>query len=265
LIIGEGRNYRRSTLLLGSFAMVLFLCANGYAAHERNKVWRNDESLWLDVVTKSPGNSRGLMNYGNVLMKKGDYAGALGYFRRAQVIAPNYGILFINIAIAEGATGQTAQAERDFKKALILAPEAPDSHTYYAAWLLKHSRPAEALRLATRAAELAPADILSRDLLIEARATASRPATATFYLEQSLEYYQAERFEDSIAACRLALALRANFAEAWNNIGAAYNQLGQYHQAAEACENALRLKPDYALAANNLRFAQQRLPALPGR
>ena len=146
-----------------------------------------------------------------------------------------------------------------------MAPESPDSHTYYAAWLLKHSRPAEALRLATQAVELAPADIMARDLLLEAKATANRPATAAFYLDQSLEYYQVERYEDSIAACRMALSLRANYAEAWNNIGAAYNRLGQYDQAAEACEKALRLKPGYELAANNLRFAQQRLPAMQAR
>ena len=256
-------HHRRAIILAGSFAVALFLCGNAYATYQRNKVWRNNESLWQDVVAKSPGNSRGLMNYGNVLMKKGDYADALGYFHRAQVIAPRYATLFINIAIAEGANGQSAQAERDFRKALSLAPESPDSHTYYAAWLLKHSRPAEALRLVTRAVELAPADIMARDLLLEAKA--SRPVNAAFYLDQSLEYYQAERFEDSIAACRTALSLQANYAEAWNNIGAAYNRLGQYHQAAEACEKALRLKPDYELAANNLRFAQKRLPAIQAK
>ena len=265
LIIKERNTYRRPIAVAGSFAIVLFLCGNAYATNQRNKVWRNNESLWKDVVAKSPGNSRGLMNYGNVLMKKGDYADALGYFRRAQVIAPRYSTLFINIAIAEAANGQSVQAELDFKKALSLAPESPDSHTYYAAWLLKHSRPTEALRLATLAVELAPADIMARNLLLEAKATASRPVNAAFYLDQSLEYYQAERFEDSIAACRTALSLQANYAEAWNNIGAAYNRLGHYQQASEACEKALRLKPGYELAANNLRFARERLPVTPAR
>ena len=265
LIIKERKSYHRSIVAAGSLAVVLFLCGNAYATNQRNKVWRNNESLWRDVVTKSPGNSRGLMNYGNVLMKKGDYAEALRYFRRAEVIAPRYATLFINIAIAEGANGKLAQAERDFRKALSLAPGNPDSHTYYGAWLLKHSRPLEASRLAAQAVELAPADIMARDLLFKAKATANRPATAAFYLEQSLEYYQAERFEDSIAACRTALSLQANYAEAWNNIGAAYNQLGHYDLAAEACEKALRLKPGYELAANNLRFAQLRLPPMQAK
>lgn len=265
LLIKERKSYRRSIVVAGSVAIALFLCGNAYATNQRNKVWRSNESLWHDVVTKSPGNSRGLMNYGNVLMGKGDYAGALAYFRRAQVIAPRYSTLFINIAIAEGANGQSAQAERDFGRALSLAPESPDSHTYYAAWLLKHSRPVEALHLTEQAVELAPADMMARDLLLKAKATVNRRATAAFYLDQSLEYYQAERFEDSIAAGRMALSLQANYAEAWNNIGAAHNRLGRYDLAAEACEKALRLKPGYELAANNLRFAQQRLPAMQRR
>src|SRR5207248_6231645 len=45
-------------------AVGLFLCGNGYATFQRNKVWKTEESLWHDVVTKSPRNPRGLMNYG---------------------------------------------------------------------------------------------------------------------------------------------------------------------------------------------------------
>src|SRR5262249_42118224 len=44
-----------------SSAILLILCANGYATFERNKVWKTEESLWHDVVTKSPRNPRGLM------------------------------------------------------------------------------------------------------------------------------------------------------------------------------------------------------------
>jgi Flp pilus assembly protein TadD len=65
------------------------------------------------------------------------------------------------------------------------------------------------------------------------------------------------------AACRAALELRPNYAEAWNNIGAAYNKLGRYEEAAAACEQALRYKPDLELARNNLRYARQMAKALP--
>jgi tetratricopeptide (TPR) repeat protein len=60
-----------------------------------------------------------------------------------------------------------------------------------------------------------------------------------------------------IAACRAALELRPNYADAWNNICAGYNKLGRYEEAAAACEQALRYKSDFELAHNNLQYARK--------
>lgn len=149
-------------------AVVLFLTANGYATFQRNKVWKNDETLWRDVIEKSPHNGRGLMAYGNQLMNKGDYAGALDYFHRAQQFTPRYYFLLINIAIAENAINQEAAAEQHFKEALQMAPSYPDSYIYYARYLLQHSRGDEARPLLHKALELSPADVTARELLQEA-------------------------------------------------------------------------------------------------
>ena len=111
---GDAREHV-SPKIAATFAVVLFLCASSYATFQRNKVWKTEETLWHDVVIKSPGNGRGLMNYGNTLMAKGDYAGALDYFHRAQQLTPHYSVLFINLAIAEDASKQSALAEQHFK------------------------------------------------------------------------------------------------------------------------------------------------------
>jgi Flp pilus assembly protein TadD len=246
------------------FAILFILCANGYATFQRNKVWKTEETLWHDVVTKSPGNPRGLMNYGNTLMARGDYEGALDYFHRAQSISPQYSVLLINLGIAEDATKQSAAAEQHFKDALRLAPASPDSYTYYARYLLAHSRDDEARAFLQSALELSPADLTARDLLARMNGQPiNQPATQSpeYYLELSLQHYREERYVESIAASRAALALRPNYPEAWNNIGAAYNKLGRYEQAAAACAQALRLKPDFELARNNLTYAREKLKA----
>jgi Flp pilus assembly protein TadD len=243
-----------------SFAILFILCANGYATFQRNKVWQSEETLWRDVSMKSPRNPRGLMNYGNTLMAKGDFTGALDYFHRAQSISPQYSVLLINLAIAEDATKQDATAEQHFKDALRLAPTSPDSYTYYARSLLSHGRADEARAFLHSALELSPTDLTARELLTQADGQApNAPATQTpeSYLALSLQLYREERYVESIAACRTALELRPNYAEAWNNICAGYNKLGRYEEAATACEQALRYKPDFELARNNLRFAQE--------
>ena len=256
---GEQRSWIKTAV---TGAVVLFLCANGYATFQRNKVWKTEETLWHDVVLKSPGNGRGLMNYGNTLMAKGDFAGALDYFHRAEPLTPHYSVLLINLAIAEDATKQSSQAEQHFKEALRLAPSNPDSFIYYARYLLSHLRVDEARVFLQSALELSPTDLTARDLLAQANGqTQSRSAAQTpeSYLTLSLQLYRDERYAESIAACRAALALRPNYAEAWNNIGAAYNKLGRYDEAAAACEQALLHKPDFELARNNLQYAREKL------
>jgi Flp pilus assembly protein TadD len=260
LLINRRVTYGLPAKIAATCAVALFLCANGYATFQRNKVWKSEETLWYDVVTKSPRNPRGLMNYGNTLMARGDYEGALDYFHRALALAPQYAVLLINLAIAENATKQSAAAEQHFKEALRLAPSSPDSYTYYARYLLSHSRAEEARAFLHSALELSPTDLTARDLLKRAESqTPNEPAIQTpeSYLALSLQRYREERYVETIDACKSALALKPNYAEAWNNICAAYNKLGRFEEAAAACEQALRCKPDFELARNNLQYARQ--------
>jgi protein O-mannosyl-transferase len=243
-------------------AVGLFLCADAFATFQRNKVWKTEETLWRDVTIKSPHNPRGLMNYGNALMAKGNYSGALDYFHRALTLAPQYSVLLINLAIAEDATKQSAAADQHFHEALRLAPSSPDSYTYYARYLIAHARAEEARVFLRSALELSPTDLTARDLLAQADdRSVNQPAKQSpeFYLALSLQLYLEGRYIESVGACRLALALRPDYAEAWNNIGAAYNGLGRYEEAAAACEQALRYKPDFGVARNNLQYARSRL------
>src|SRR5439155_25124099 len=100
------------------------------------------------------------------------------------------------------------------------------SYTYYARYLLSHSRPEEARAFLRSALELSPSDLTARELLARAEGQAAKQPTKQtpeFYLDLSLQLYREERYAESIAACRAALELRPNYAEAWNNICAAYN------------------------------------------
>src|SRR5262249_26866210 len=161
---------------------------------------------------------------------------------RAQSISPQYAVLLINLAIAEGATKQDRAAEQHFKDALRLAPSTPDSYTYYARYLLSHARADEAHALLRSALELSPTDLTPRELLARAehqKPSSSATQTPESYLARSLQLYREERYAEAIAACRTALELRPNYAEAWNNICAVYDKLGRYEEAAAACGQAL--------------------------
>jgi len=146
------------------------------------------------------------------------------------------------------------------RNALRLAPASPDSYTYYARYLLSHSRAEEARAFLRSALELSPTDLTARELMEQTDGqTINEPTTPESYLVLSLQLYGEERYVESIDASRRALDLRPGYAEAWNNVGAAYNKLGRYEEAAAACEQALRYKPDFELARNNLQYAREKL------
>lgn len=130
--------------------LVIGLClvvATGFAwgTRERNRVWRTDESLWLDTITKSPKNGRALMNYGLTQMSKGKYPQARESFQRARALTPNYYVLEINLGIVNGELGFAAEAEAHFQRARQLAPNEVLSRFFYARWLSKISRTQEAI------------------------------------------------------------------------------------------------------------------------
>jgi cytochrome c-type biogenesis protein CcmH/NrfG len=66
----------------------------------------------------------------------------------------------------------------------------------------------------------------------------------------------------AVAAFRRAIALRAGFAEAWNELGFALRQQGRYAESLDAYAEALRLRPDFPEALEYLGEAYVKLGRL---
>jgi hypothetical protein len=150
---------------------IVVLGAHLVGTHERNKVWRSEETLWADVVVKSPGNGRAWMNYGLTKMAHGQYAEAKSSFERAATLTPNYWILEINRGIVEGELGDQAAAEGHFKRALDLNADA-NAHFFYARWLVQRGRAPEALPHLRAALRISSAFAEARALLLRLDAAA---------------------------------------------------------------------------------------------
>jgi tetratricopeptide (TPR) repeat protein len=264
-----------------SVAVVLLLALYGYGAHLRNRVWRTDESLWLDDVLKCPRNGRGLMNYGLTQMAKGEYPAALEYFQRALVYTPNYKTLEINLGVVYGAMNQGAEAEQHFLRAIALAPTDDEAHYYYGRWLYQSGRLADAIGQLRAAVQLNPARLAAHDTLAvayltlgdaanahavaaetlrlapadaSAAAMLAHPVTqdANYWINASLYQYRSGNYEACIASANQALKLKPDSEVAYNNRGAAYAALRQWNLAIESERAALRISPGFALSKNNL-------------
>ena len=222
------------------------LLAMTIGTRARNEIWRTEDSLWADVVAKSPGNGRAWMNYGLTQMGKGKYAEAKASFERAQALTPNYSILAINRAIVEGALGDDAAAERSFQRALELNPEA-NAHFFYARWLVQRGRGPEALPHLRQSLRLSPGFAEARSLLLRVYAAAGPEAELRALAEET------QRIDPS-----LSLPTAASFEEAFR-AGVAAIDRGDWLVAAHANREALRLQPRSPDALNNLAWALQKL------
>ena len=146
---------------------ILLLVAHGVGTFQRNRVWRNDETLWRSVTLASPRNGRAWMNYGLIFMKRGDYADARSCFEKADDLLTDYDVLEINMGILEGATNRPLEAERHFQRALSLNSRFAMVHFYYGRWLHERRRSREAAQHLVAAIAGSPADLEARHLLIK--------------------------------------------------------------------------------------------------
>jgi tetratricopeptide (TPR) repeat protein len=289
-------------LLIGIGA-ILILAGNAYGVNQRNKVWKDEESLWFDVTNKSPMNGRGLMNYGLTQMNKGNYAIAENYFTRALTYLPNYSTLDINLGVLYGSMNRPREAEEFFKKAIALSPNTDDSYMFYARYLRQTNRLTEAQQIAEKAYQINPSALMTLNLLMDidnilgqwdklsivanqtlsllpndlaaqaylaaakkrapvviaSSQPAAKTATAEDYLNSSLNYYNSKQYDKCIEACKQAIKLKPDYADAYSNMGAAYNMLQQWSKGIEACKKALEINPDHKLAKGNLNWAQTEL------
>jgi len=251
---------RASTRKAMWIVFLLVLTANAYGVHERNKVWRDDVSLWKDVTEKSPGNGRGFMNYGLALMARGDYALAEANFLQAMKLAPDYSLVYVNLGILNQSIGEDAAAEQYFQTATRTATVDHQAYYYYGKFLYESGRLDEARNQLEMGLRLHPGDHRTLQLLhavnnpqdAEVAEAARKIANAAKFLNLSLTYFNEGKYEDCIEAAERALEFDPNYAAAYNNIGIANVRLGRYAEGITAYRKALELQPDYELAKNNL-------------
>lgn len=266
----------KSLLMKGGILllMLLFFSAHIYGVRERVKVWSSGETLWYDVTVKSPKNGRGLMNYGNVLMGKGDYKGAEEYFNRAKQEWPYYSYVYVNLGVLKSAMGRYDEAEQNFKYAIQLNRWNPNCFYYYGNMLKNNGRISEAKTIIQQGLDLSPKHPDLNRLMAEITGNpvyqgqiknklellenlSKQQPTPENFLNLSLEYYYQGRYLDCVHAAEEALKLRPNYDLAYNNICSAYNMLKEWDKAIEAGRKAVELNPNSQLAKNNLRVSEE--------
>lgn len=242
--------------------VLIVIGGNAYGVYQRNKVWNNEESLWLDVTIKSPKNGRGLMNYGLTQMSKGNYAAAQEYFEKALVYNPYYSYLYINLGILKNALNKPQEAEAYLKRAIELDPNYYGTYYYYANFLFKHNRYQEAIPLYERAIQFSPSYLYSRYDLMKIYFDTEQWEKLQVQAQQTLQfapddkvvlgYFKAGQERKSKLQLAEDFASSNPTAENYLNLSLQYYQEAKYEECIEACNKSLKINPSFAEAYNNI-------------
>jgi tetratricopeptide (TPR) repeat protein len=259
---------RRARWFQPAGVALVMLTLSGYAwgVHVRNRVWHDEESLWLDDVQKSPENGRGLMIYGLTQMNKGAYPVALDYFTRALKFTPNYPTLEINLGVVNGAMAdqgdppRVAEAEAHFQRAIALAEGDDAPHAFYGRWLIAHGRLNEGIAEEKQAVELNPSRTMQREQLIQAygrlgdTADAKQAAMDTLQVAPDDALAQQTLLHPPAAQPQVAAAPDVS---ALINESLRLNLAGNFEESLTVATKAATLNPQSAEAWNNIAAAYE--------
>lgn len=138
----------------------------------RNRVWKNDFSLWSDVIPKSPSLTEPRTYVAYVLFREGRDAEAIAHYREALRLDPHGKALeaLNSRGIEVLKAGSVEEAIRHFQLVLELDPTHDQAHSNLGVAYTYRGRLPEAVRAFERAVELNPGNEASRANLERARA-----------------------------------------------------------------------------------------------
>ncbi len=263
----ERMRLRTSLARQAAVALLLTVAPLGVATYARNFVWKNELTLWRDVVSKSPGKARPHNNLGNALIDQEATSEAVNELLAALKIAPRYAKAWSNLSRAYAKQGRADDAITAASAVLALKPADAHAHNNLGIAYEAKGRVDDALREYVEAIRLEPSvagfhnnlggAFQSKGQLDHAmreyrEAIRLEPSVAGVHGNLGGAFQATGRLDDAVREYREAIRLAPSVAEAHNNLGGAFQARGQFDDAEREYREAIRLVPSMADAHYNL-------------
>lgn len=102
--------------------LVFLIASYSFLTYKRNGVWRDELSLWDDVVKKSPHKTRAYWSRGDAYKQKGDFEKAIADYNKAITLSPYCYEIYINRGIIYKTTGHLEQAISNYDQVIKINP-----------------------------------------------------------------------------------------------------------------------------------------------
>jgi protein O-mannosyl-transferase len=103
--------------------LMIIIGANSVLTFQRNKVWKDEISLWNDIVDKNPDLTRALSNRGIAFASTGQFDKALVDFSKVIGIDPNSATAYNNRGMVYGNLRMWDKALADYIRAIEIDPK----------------------------------------------------------------------------------------------------------------------------------------------
>jgi tetratricopeptide (TPR) repeat protein len=222
------------------FILAVIILSNSWLTYNRNKVWKNDLTLWNDVISKSPNKARPYGTRGDYFQDIKKYDEALADYSNALKINPSYSTAYHNRATVYKQLGQLDNAINDYTQAINI-----DS-SYMLAFYNRGNAKLQQEKFNQAIDDFSEAIRLSPDFKVA-------------YYARSYAYWKIQDYNEVIDDCSKAISIDPNYSQAFHLRGIAYMNLGRLNEAIADYEQALSIEPGLAGVRENLNLAKRNL------
>jgi len=231
---------------LTTLLFVFLIGSNTVLASQRNKVWKDEITLWSDANSKSPNKARPLINLGYAYGKLQQWDKAINAFTKVNEIEPNYhAAAYYNLGIAYWTTGQKEKSMENYSLAIKVDPKYADA--YYGRGVCYYY-------------------LNEQDKALDdySKAIAILPRPELFY-NRGMIYSNKKMWNEAIADYSKAIATTPNNPNLYYSRASAYGSINKWELAAEDFTKTLQLDPQNKSAASNREFAYTKIKELQNK
>lgn len=198
-------------------------------SHNRNVVWKTEEGLWTDTISKSPNSLSASLNMSALLVNKKEYDAAIAVLKKYLELATEYPTVYNNMGNAYVGKGEYAIAIKNYEKAILL-----DSH---------YMEPRKNLAIIYKME-----GNFEKAMEEHRKAIEIEPDNPDLYQSMGITYAEQGLFDKAVRAFETALMKDPLSTEAHYGLGILYEGKGMNMKAFQEYQEELAINPLYSEA-----------------